>query len=116
VVAEVAGVRLGHLHDLEGQQDRALGPLVHDDLVGLGVDEGRPGRAGVDQVHGGHDGPARVGVRRAQVGAALPELVDHGGDRGGEILGGRCVRHGHHDMCFGYGGLAAFTPQDGSRT
>jgi hypothetical protein len=101
-VAEVAGRALGHVEDLEGQQDRALGPLVDDDLA---VDDLRDaGLAGVELVDGRDDLLAGVLVARAEVGAALPQLVDDRADRalghagslvsasGGELpqaLGGR---------------------------
>src|SRR5690606_23058301 len=84
VVVEVTDLGLLHAEHAEAQQDGALGALVDDHLVRVRVDEGDPGLAGVQFVDGADDGVAGRGVVRGQLGTALPEIVNLGGQRAGE--------------------------------
>ena len=49
---------------------------MHDDLVGGGIDLGHPGLSRVEQLNGLFDQRRRVGVRRRQLVAALPQFLD----------------------------------------
>jgi hypothetical protein len=62
VVVEVAHLRPGHAEHREAQQDRPLGPLVHDHRVA--AEPGGPRLALVEQVDGADDGGARLAVGR----------------------------------------------------
>ena len=90
---ELEGPELGGLHvpQPEQQQDGGLQPAVDDDLTGV-VDLGDPCLAPVEQVDSlGHDAE-RVGVSRAQLAHAGPQLFDLGRQVGHRPrLSGRAV-------------------------
>jgi hypothetical protein len=76
VLAEVADLRSHHRQEPEGEQDRALGPLVDHHVVGSRVDVGDAGLARVELVHRRHDLGPGGGIGRAQLGPPLPQVVD----------------------------------------